>query len=319
MGLPIEQKIYCGDNVHKVSGDENVEVYRMQDETGEGTMTFFHVLPGIDLLFNDFHMQGCISQVKPKVEMLTFDHCREGRIEWEFENGSYLYLQQGDLQITNKERHEQKFGFPINHYHGITVVIYIKEAKNTLKNAIGGIPVDLKELRAKFCSDDRPFIMRASDKIQHIFSELYHAPDKSRFPYYRIKVMELLLFLNEVPVSRGGEDRPYYSKSHVETIKAICTQMTQNLDCHYTLEELSEQFGIPLTSMKTCFKGVYGASIYTYLRIYRMQTAAFLLRQTDQSITGIAASVGYSNPGKFASAFEKVMGATPLKYRKTIV
>ena len=151
MGLPIDQKMYCGDNVHKICGDENVEVYGMRDQTGEGTMTCFHVLPGIDLLFNDFHMQSCISQAKPKVDMLSFDHCREGRIEWEFENGSYLYLQQGDLQITTKERHQCAFGFPLNHYHGITVAVYIEEAKRTLADVLNGVPVDLKRLKDKFC------------------------------------------------------------------------------------------------------------------------------------------------------------------------
>lgn len=319
MGLTIEQKIYYGDNVFKVSGDENVEVYRMEDATGEGMMTCYHVLPGIDLMYNDFHMQSCISQAKPKIEMISFDHCREGRIEWQFENGSYLYLQQGDMQITTKERHDRLFGFPLSHYHGITIAVYIEEATQTLAGIIGGVPVDLRSLKSKFCTGEKPFIMRASDPIQHLFSELYHVPDKIRFPYFKIKVLELLLFLGESPVPQGGEERPYFSKTHVGTVKAICRFMTQNTESHYTLEELSHKFHIPLTSMKNCFKGVYGTSVYTYMRTYRMQTAAFLLRQTHQSIISIAANVGYSNPSKFSAAFKEIMGVSPIRFRKTLV
>ena len=33
------------------------------------------------------------------------------------------------------------------------------------------------------------------------------------------------------------------------------------------------------------------------------------------SLWAIALCVGYDNPSKFASAFKKVMGSTPLKYR----
>ena len=319
MGLSIEQRIYYGDNVFKVSDDENVEVYKMEDATGEGVMTCYHVLPGIDLMYNDFHMQSCISQAKPKVEMLSFDHCREGRIEWQFENGAYLYLQQGDMQITTKERHDRQFGFPLSHYHGITIAVYIEDAAQMLSDMFGGISVDLWALKAKFCMNDKPFIMRASDSMRRIFSELYHVPDKIRFSYYKIKVLELLLLLSEAPVPQHGEERPYFSKTHVGAVKAICGFMTRSPECHYTLEELSERFNIPLTSMKNCFKGVYGTSVYTYMRTYRMQTAAFLLRQTEQSITSVAASVGYSNPSKFSAAFKAIMGASPIKYRKAIV
>ena len=318
MGLSIKQRIYYGDNIFKVSGDENVEVYKMEDATGEGMMTCYHVLPGIDLMYNDFHMQSCVSQAKPKVEMLSFDHCREGRIEWQFENGAYLYLQQGDMQITDKERHDQQFGFPLSHYHGITIAIYIEEATQTLSDIVSGIPVDLRALKAKFCTGEKPFIMRASDSIQHIFFELYHVPDRIRFPYFKIKVLELLLFLSEAPMPQG-EKRPYFTKTHVDTVKAICKFMTCSPECHYTLEELSEKFNIPLTSMKNCFKSVYGTSVYTYMRTYRMQTAAYLLRQTGQSITSVAASVGYSNPSKFSAAFKAIMGSSPIKYRKALV
>ena len=54
--------------------------------------------------------------------------------------------------------------------------------------------------------------------------------------------------------------------------------MIQDLSHHYTLAELSRQFGIAQTSMKLCFKAVYGSSIYQYMKTYRMQTARVLLQ-----------------------------------------
>ncbi len=53
---------------------------------------------------------------------------KKGRIEWEFQNGSYIYLQEGDMQINGRKHHKVGFGFPLNHYEGITVAIYIEEA-----------------------------------------------------------------------------------------------------------------------------------------------------------------------------------------------
>ena len=52
---------------------------------------------------------------------------------------------------------------------------------------------------------------------------------------------------------------------------------------------LSQTFSFPLTSMKKCFKEVYGTTINAYLQAYRMHTAAVLLRETKLDVTEIAA------------------------------
>ena len=76
----------------------------------------------------------------------------------------------------------------------------------------------------------------------------------------------------------------------------------------------------PLTSKKACFKGVYGTSIFAYMRAYRMNRAAVLLRAGGgKSVAEIAGRVGYDSPSKFAAAFKEVMGKSPLEYRKSFV
>lgn len=315
----LEEKVFYGNNVTLIKKDENCTIYKMKDATGEGTMTLYQVFPGIDLMYNDFHMQSCFSEFQPKVEMIGIDHCREGRIEWELQNGSYMYLQEGDLQINAKNSHRARFGFPLNHYHGITIAVYIEEASKTLSTVLGGISIDLYELRKKFCEGKRVFIMRAGDSIQHIFSELYTVRDRIRTDYFKIKVLELLLFLSAVDMPENHEERPYFPKKQVETVKAIMKYLVENMDRHFTLDELSSKFDMPLTSMKLCFKGVYGTSVYAYLRSYRMHAAASMLRRCGESIAAIAGRVGYNNSSKFAAAFKDVMGMSPQEYRKSFI
>jgi AraC-like DNA-binding protein len=313
----MKERAFYGNNITVIEKEENCTVYQMKDVTGEGLMTCYQVFPGIDLIYNDFHMQSCFSEFRPKVEMIGIDHCREGRIEWEFQKDSYLYLQQGDLQIHTKENHARTFGFPLGHYHGITVAIYVEEAAKTLKTVLGGLPVDLQALREKSSSGKRPLIMRGNDTVEHIFSELYTMPDGIKMYYFKLKVLELLLFLSVADIRENGEKSPYFSGKQVETVKAIKKHITENIDKRFTLEELSARFEIPVTSMKLCFKGVYGASVYAFIRNYRMQAAALMLRRSDENVAVIAGKVGYDNSSKFAAAFKKVMKMSPFEYRKT--
>ncbi|MBP5166766.1 MAG: helix-turn-helix transcriptional regulator, partial [Oscillospiraceae bacterium] len=47
----------------------------------------------------------------------------------------------------------------------------------------------------------------------------------------------------------------------------------------------------------------------------RMERAAALLRETDESVGEIAAEIGYSNAGRFSELFKREYGDTPLQYR----
>lgn len=76
------------------------------------------------------------------------------------------------------------------------------------------------------------------------------------------------------------------------------------MDETFTQETLSERFGLPLTSIKQCFKSVFGTTIGNYLLEYRMNQAAVLLKtKRNMSVAEIAGRVGYDSPSKFAMAF----------------
>lgn len=116
------------------------------------------------------------------------------------------------------------------------------------------------------------------------------------------------------------EERPYFYIGQVEKIKAIQALMTADLTKSYTLEELAARYQIALTPMKNCFKTVYGSPVYTYMKKYRMNYAAVLLsKDRKMKISDIALMVGYSSPSKFSAAFRKIMGLTPLEYRKSMI
>jgi AraC-like DNA-binding protein len=312
------ENVDMGKNVTLVCKDAQCAVFSVKDKTGEGTMTMYDIFPGVAAQYNDFHMERCISAFHPNKDMLCIDHCREGRIEREIPGSGYVYCESGDMQIDDREHHSGTFSFPLSHYHGMTIVFMLDEAES-LSHILEGLTFDIPAMKQKFCPENRPFIVRASANIEHIFSELYALPEQTRIQYLKVKVLELLLFLNMLEKPEGGEERPYFYKNQVDKVKAIHAFLTENLNRRYTLEELSERFELPLTAMKLCFRGVYGDSVYAYMKSYRMNAAAMMLRQSGDNVCDIANRMGYENAAKFTTAFKSVKGVTPAEYRKSAV
>ena len=87
---------------------------------------------------------------------------------------------------------------------------------------------------------------------------------------------------------------------------------------HYTIEELSKQYLMNTTTLKSVFKAVYGMPIASYMKEYRMKLASNMLLQEDKSISKIAAAVGYKSQGKFTSAFRDIFQILPTAYQKQV-
>ena len=292
-------------------------VFQMKNDTGEGIMTMYQVFPGVSISYNDYHMESFDSTYATSRNLFCIDHCREGRLEYASGQGTYSYVEAGDLKLDRRIAHQGHFEFPLSHYHGLMVTFDMDLAGQALKEEIKEFPVNLPALQKKFCEGRQPLVIHNAPAIEHIFSELYVVPEKIRIPYFKIKIFELLLYLDVLELPNNLEEKPYFYKNQVEKMKAMQKLMTENLEKHYTREELSEYFDIPLTSMKNCFKNVYGSPISTYMRVYRMNQAAVLLKnQCGMSITDIAGRVGYDSPSKFTAAFKLVIGKAPLEYRR---
>lgn len=305
--------------IQTVEHGESFSIYRSQDSTGDCEVTVYPVFSGIELVYYDVHMQSCDINLAKGREMLIITHCQEGRIEFEYKNGEYLYLAAGDLSIQKNTENIRHRYCPLSHYHGVSVAIDMNRVPRCFSCILDDVFVSPEELEMKFCSEKPYSIMRENISIEHIFSELYSVPENIRKGYHKVKVLELLLFLSGLDYKGESEERRYFSRSQVTAAKEAKKYLLAHLDEHITITELADMLGISSTSLKICFKGVYGDTINGYITNYKMQKAAALLKNTDKSVLEIAGIVGYNNGSKFAGAFRKVMNKSPNEYRKSLV
>lgn len=305
-----------GDNLEETVETEACKVLRMRDESGDGLMTIYRVFDGVYLMYNDFHMAHCYSRFSSNERIFCVDHCREGRIEHRTEQDKRYYIEAGDMRVDRRVHHSGHVDFPVSHYHGITIGFFLDKAEAAIREAMPAISVDISALAQKFCSKDEVYILRQNSSIEHIFSELYNVPAKIRMDYFKIKVMELLVFLGALELSDYKDERPYFYSGQIEKIKAAHKLMTEQLTENYTAETLAKEVELSVGVLKNGFKGVYGMPLYGYIRNYKMNVAAsMLVTERKKRIADVAAEVGYDNPGKFAAAFKEIFGMTPMEYR----
>lgn len=248
--------------------------------------------------------------------MLEINHCRKGRIGWDMRGGVSVYLGPGDMDMHTMDCCAvSTITLPLGYYEGVTVALDLERLAREPIPILQENEVDTHALLHKLCPDGRPLALPASTEISHIFEPLYSASERLRSSYCKVKVLELILFLEELVPKQGKKFGQYYSKQ-VEIIREIHRLLTSNLQRHYTIEELSRKYLLNTATLKSVFKAVYSQPIGAYMKEYRLRRAMELLRQGEGSIAEIAEQVGYESQGNFTEAFKTLAHIPPTEYRR---
>ncbi len=311
-----------GSNVQLVAEDKECHVLRLEAPTGEGYMTMYQVMPGIYLMFNEFHLESCESKFRNFETVFCIDHCRQGRMEHENKKGGRYYMESGDIRIDKRTGHSGNVHMPTKYYQGISIGFQAQLAEESIKREMPGIRVDIGAVAEKFCPDGKEFLLRKEalanngEALDSIFSELYNVPKDIRIDFFKVKIMELLLRLSMLDTSLYSDEGLYIPAGQADRIKQVHKLIIDNPEKNYTVEELSKKFGIPDSTLRKNFRIIYGSPIYKYIKNHKMNLAAEILKnEKNVKVSDVAERLGYDNPSKFSAAFRDVMGVTPLIYK----
>ena len=282
------------------------------------SMSRHTVFDGIDLMFLDVKQETIQFYAKSHTKTFAINHCEEGRIECKFTSGDYLYMGPGDMSIgwhIHADYQHENY-FPTKLFKGIVLLVDVEKAQPVLDALVTEARIDLTQLANRFCEhSDFGMMMEETESVRQIFSSLYKVPDQIKGHYFKLKVIEIFLLLSVISTT-NHEKRSSYRKQQVDIVKAVNEYISTQFMKRITIDSLSDQFDIPTSTLKRCFKGVYGTTIHHYLKECRINAAKHLLQESDQSILEIANAVGYENGSKFTSAFKEATGVTPSDYRK---
>ena len=290
-------------------------VCRLDSTDGEALLTAYPVFPGIVISYYDVHASARVREPDTRNGLIEICHCREGRIEYQY-GDEFYFLSPGDLSVSVRGGERGDECFPTGHYHGVSVTIDPQRAPECLSCLLEDVDVRPGALAEKFCTGAPFFVTRSSREVSHIFAELYTVPENIRKGYFKVKILELLLFLSALPAD--PPKKRGYTRSQIALARQVCAYLAENREQNLTMQKLSAHFAASPSLINKCFSGVYGMTPPAFLRAQKMYGAAQLLRGTDRTVLDIAGQFGYDNASKFARAFRSVVGVSPAEYRNGI-
>lgn len=92
--------------------------------------------------------------------------------------------------------------------------------------------------------------------------------------------------------------------------------LQNNIQTHYSLEQLSSEVAATPRTLLRHFKEVEGMTPLDYLHRLRVERAKQLLEVSRISLTEVMEYCGYQDPSAFRRLFRRLVGMTPSEYRR---
>jgi len=83
----------------------------------------------------------------------------------------------------------------------------------------------------------------------------------------------------------------------------------------WTVAKLGAEVGMSRAGFAARFKDLVGLPPLDYLQRWRIHAAGRVLRTSDRTVASVAAEFGYASESSFATAFKRVTGVPPARYR----
>jgi AraC-like DNA-binding protein len=134
--------------------------------------------------------------------------------------------------------------------------------------------------------------------------------------YLESKVLEIISYTLAQLINLNTKSKHAFKfkSGDVERVHHARDLISQDIQNPPKLKELAKRVGLPHPKLNSCFRTLYGTTVYGYIREMRLNRAKLLLNQGNMNVTEVALEVGYSSLSHFARAFKDCFGTLPGYY-----
>lgn len=147
-----------------------------------------------------------------------------------------------------------------------------------------------------------------------LLRKVYSAAREENFAF-EFSIREALTQIVIIILKNSGE-APAPIHPGESSVFEMCEFIKQNYGEAISVSEIASAANISERECYRRFRSVMSTSPVKYLDSLRIRKAAELLAETQNSVTEICFSVGFSNGSYFSHRFKEMLGCSPLEYRK---
>ncbi len=281
--------------------------------------SYVHVIKlwdGIIMMANEIYLKKLYYPAKhfDEREITLLNVCHDGRCEVELNTNEYIYMAPGVFNFVNS-RPKTDYYYPSGLYKGIEISFDLVDLKKKMPEALLDFGIDYELIKNYNKSGN--FLSQLPNDLLEEEKQLYEMIASGNEPLTAIR-FATLQFLYHVFNSdmKEMEFGVMVSKGYRRIITEAEQMLMEDLKKKYTVEDISERFGISQSTFKKYFMAVYGRPVSKYVREKRVEMAKDLLANSNMSVGEIAETCGYEHQGKFGTVFKAFTGVSPLEYRR---
>lgn len=287
---------------------------------GQGKMVGYAISPNVIVSEVDFRCASCPNMTGPGTASsngaesgvwFTVNRCIEGRCETLVPHLGVAVVSEGDVCISASKTLPDEFSYPLSRYCGIELFINTNIAFEQEFCLLSAAGVSLSELVR---SADFAAVLAGDARLQALMDRALCAARLGDVPTAKLELLSILMELGKRDLALA---RPaaFLTRAQLEMARLAHDEIEASVASPHDAREIAARMGVSATTLNGCFSKLYGMTVAAYTRRRRINFAQELLSQ-GKSVSVAAATVGYSNPSKFAAAFKRETGFSPSEFRR---
>jgi AraC-like DNA-binding protein/mannose-6-phosphate isomerase-like protein (cupin superfamily) len=159
---------------------------------------------------------------------------------------------------------------------------------------------------------------QAFDMMLRMQSELPASSTRARLALTTYLKMLLMLLVNHYAAYAGTVETFQRQQRALDRLGPLFRYLGENYGSVIQVGEAARLCGMSQSHFMNFFKQVTGLSFMKYLNHYRVERAQALLTRTNRSMASISHEVGFCDQSYFGTVFRKIVGVTPVAYRRRL-
>lgn len=290
-----------------------------------GSIRFITFDWGVNLLEYDiiFHKEFVLIMDASEYNPIHFAYCLTGHCghRFGFQNEVHTLEQFQSVIITSRDGGYNYGYFPKEEKLEINVIQIAR--KKYLKKRLNNVSQLNERLYKVFMDEDHEkafayfgtFNLKLADQI----SALRKIKQKGMIRILQIEGMIYqILSMHIQQHDRAVKEKVLPTtllKRELKLIRGLAKKIIKDVANDYSLEQLSEETGLPQAKLQEGFKLLYARTVTEYIRHVRLEAARDLIRTTDMNISEIVYSIGFSSRSYFSKIFKEKYDISPNNFK----